>query len=145
MTASTSRRCLSVRLALVAGLAVIALAGAWVLRSNPPDGSPFYPPCMLHATTGLHCPGCGATRCLHAMLHGEFEQAVAYNPLAPVLIPAFALLIGASVWQAAGGTRPRVLDLSKWWFLASAAALVAFFVLRNIPHHPFTVLAPHKL
>src|SRR5262245_48838382 len=145
MPALSTRQRYAVRFGLVAGLVLIALTAVWVVRTFPPDGSRLYPPCILHATTGLHCPGCGATRCLHAMLNGDFPQAFAYNPVAPVLIPVFALLIAAAIWQAVGGTRPRILNLSKWWYIGSVVLLITFFVLRNVPAEPFTWLAPHTL
>ena len=145
MASLNSRQRIAVRFGLLAGLGTLALVGAWVVRTIPPEGSGLYPPCLLHATTGLHCPGCGATRGLHAMLNGEVGQAFAYNPVAPLLVPVFALLIGASIRQAVAGTRPRILNVSKWWYVGSVGLLVAFFALRNIPVYPFTLLVPHKI
>lgn len=46
---------------------------------NPATHS-FYPPCPLHALTGLDCPTCGGLRALHLLLHGEFRAAWAMNP-----------------------------------------------------------------
>jgi len=36
------------------------------------------------------CPGCGSTRAVLALLHGDLEGVVRYNPLGPVV----AVLIG---------------------------------------------------
>ncbi len=101
---------------------------------------------MLHATTGLHCPGCGATRCLHAALNGEIEQAIAFNPLAPIILPMLGLAAVTSLWHWAWGTRPqfpRAVEVvaDPGW----RCSLVLFGVFRNIPAYPFTLLAPHKI
>src|SRR5436309_1071471 len=76
--------------------------GAVVLFSFPPSEYGFYPPCVLHQLTGLHCPGCGATRCLHALLHGDLAQAAAYNILFVLALPFLVPWVLCSVgcwWQ----------------------------------------------
>jgi len=39
------------------------------------------PQCMLYGLTGIPCPGCGATRGMTCLLHGDFAGALAWNPL----------------------------------------------------------------
>ena len=43
------------------------------------------PPCPFRLLTGLPCPGCGMTRSLSAMLHGNLALSFRYHPLGPVL------------------------------------------------------------
>ena len=40
----------------------------------------FLPPCMFHTLTGFSCPGCGCTRAVIALLHGDLLASVRYNP-----------------------------------------------------------------
>lgn len=134
-----------VRGCLLFFLASGVAAGGYVLAVVPPSIKNLYPPCMLHATTGLHCPGCGTTRCLHSLLNGEIRQAFAYNIFAPVFVPVLAGVIGLTTWHAVRGTRSRLREPSRMWIFGSIAVLGAFFVLRNIPASPFTLLAPHKI
>jgi hypothetical protein len=99
--------------------------------------------CAFHAATGLHCPGCGATRALHELLHGRVASAVQHNALLPLLLPP-------AVYWAASQTRYLVCgrelpgDLfGKPWFLLTVTALAALFgLLRNLPFYPFTQLSP---
>src|ERR1043166_3363337 len=69
------------RIVLVFLVAVALPLGATLLYSHSPTEYTFYPRCLLFLLTGLHCPGCGSTRCAAALLHGDIEQAFAYNPL----------------------------------------------------------------
>src|SRR5262245_47866310 len=91
MTAEPTRRRRRRRLALLAAAALPA--AAFSLYLVPPGAGPFYPVCPLYALTGLHCPGCGATRCLHALLHGDLAQAAAYNVLFLAALPFLVVLV----------------------------------------------------
>jgi len=134
-----------IRLVLVFLAAVVMPAGAAVVYHFPPGESTFYPPCVFHTVTGLHCAGCGATRCLHALVHGDLPQAVAYNPLFVGALPLLAvgvLQIGYGQWT---GRRMPLPRLPAWSIYVIFWVLLAFWMLRNIPVYPWTLLAPHQL
>ena len=38
-------------------------------------------PCPFQRFTGLYCPGCGGTRALKALLHGDLLLSLQYHPL----------------------------------------------------------------
>lgn len=114
------------------GLGVLFLmAGAAVFAFNPEQVSVF-PPCLFHRLTGWWCPGCGTTRALHQLLHGNLTAALRFNPVAICLLPLVGYLI---VCGDQGVVKPGWI-----WMLLGVA--VAFGVLRNIPAYPFTLLAP---
>ena len=77
-------------LALTAA-ALAAAVGVWLLREFDPNAahSPF-PGCMFRALTGYFCVGCGLTRALHALVHGDLARAFSMNPLAMLLLPPIA-------------------------------------------------------
>jgi len=43
--------------------------------------------CLIYTIFGVRCPGCGMTRALSCAMHGDFRQAVRYNPLVVVVLP----------------------------------------------------------
>ena len=91
----------------------------------------FWPPCVFHKFTGLYCPGCGNTRALSALLHGRIGESLRNNLL---LIPTLAVLTVAAA-------RPGI-GLNRFFAWGFAAVVILFFILRNIPVYPFTLLAP---
>jgi hypothetical protein len=109
-----------------------ACAGLTFLYFVKPGGFP-YPPCVFHDLTGLYCPGCGSTRALYQLLHGNILAALHDNIMAVLAVPFFAYAI----------VRKEPLSLiHPYWIWGLFYALVAFTVLRNIPLFPFTYLAP---
>lgn len=41
----------------------------------------FHMPCIFHFLTGLYCPGCGGTRSILYLLHGQIGLSLQYHPL----------------------------------------------------------------
>ncbi|MCW1883719.1 DUF2752 domain-containing protein [Luteolibacter flavescens] len=122
-------------------LAIVCLPGALLLRGTASWWSAAMPSCMVRDLTGLHCPGCGGTRCATRLLEGDLAGALSMNP-AVVLIAASALgIVATSVWQESRG---RAATGVPPWLLWTVAIFVLFFSLvRNLPWWPFTLLAPH--
>jgi hypothetical protein len=126
--------------------ALFITAAAWsalllVYRFQPGEAL-LFPSCWFHALTGLYCPGCGATRALHALLHGEVGRAMDHNFLVVVIGPAiiawaFFLLYGAL-------RHNRIARLAVPSSVVAGALLLAatFTILRNLPFAPFSSLAP---
>jgi hypothetical protein len=125
--------------------AVVVPAALVLVYLFPPTESSFYPPCLLFRYTGLLCPGCGSTRALHSLLHGDLRQSFAYNLFVPLLVPYLGVR-GLRSWYAAMRRRPlppwRVGPWAVWAFLLP---LLAYGVLRNLPFAPFDLLAPHPV
>jgi hypothetical protein len=130
----------------VAVMATVVVPAALVLLyCFPPAETSFYPKCVLFQLTGLHCPGCGSTRALHSLLHGDVRQALAYNLFITLLAPYLAFH-GLRAWFAAMRRRPLpVWRVRPWVVWAGLIAFLAYGVLRNLPFAPFDLLAPHAV
>ncbi len=117
------------RTVVTALLFAVALVLLW--RFDPADAN--LPLCSFHTLTGLDCPGCGATRATHELLHGHLAAALRYNALWVVSLP-LAIYLAASELRVLSGRRPLPGDLPRrvgFWLCAVAAA-IAFFVARNV-------------
>lgn len=117
-------------------LATTFLGIAIVVYFFNPATHHFYPECQFHRLTGLNCPGCGMTRAVYALLHGEFLTALRDNALF-TMIPALLALRGG--WFALNKYRGRAngeFFPAKFLWLLLAVSLV-FTVLRNLPIFAF--------
>jgi len=133
------------RILLVLSAAVVVPLGATLLYHFSPTEYDFYPRCMFRLVTGLHCPGCGATRCVAALLHGDLQQAFAYNPLFVVMLPFLvfgAMRIAYSTWT---GKQMRGYRLPAWALKTLVGLLIIYWIARNIDVYPFDLLAPHQI
>ena len=122
-------------------LATGATAAAAVLSLFDPNAvDSILPPCPWHALTGLYCPGCGSTRALHALVHGDPAYAWTMNPLLVLALPALALMaLNAAGWKPRGSDRIwQWLGKPKLWLWT----LLGYAVVRNFPWWPFSWLAP---
>ena len=57
----------------------------------PPAGLGI-PVCLFRAISGLPCPGCGLTRALVALLHGDPAAAFAHHPYSFILLPVLGVM-----------------------------------------------------
>lgn len=108
-------------------LFVLGLVGVWLSETG--HGIP----CIFHAVTGMQCPGCGVTRMLSALLHGDWRGAWESNAAVLTLSPVLAGLVGLSLvrWIRTGSARlPRWADAVT---VVCVVLLLLFTVARNLP------------
>jgi hypothetical protein len=129
------------RPAIVALTAVTLLTLAVVFFFFDPAQGGFYPSCMFHRLTGLNCPGCGALRALHHLVHGDFGEAFHCNPLLMVLLP-FGAFSGLRWLQRGRGALENDSFLRPITAYTLLAVTIAFTVLRNLPGPTFAWMSP---
>ncbi|MCE9599332.1 MAG: DUF2752 domain-containing protein [Spirochaetia bacterium] len=82
--------------------------------------------------TGLPCPGCGLTRGFVCIGHGQFSDAIHYNPFA---LPLFALtafqVIGFLIELVSGWNPARLVRQSRF-FMPGIATLAGIMFVFNI-------------
>lgn len=126
---------------LAAMLAAFAAAVA-TLRVFDPATSGIFPPCPVRYLTGWYCPGCGSLRAIHQLLHANVRAAWAMNPLTVVLLPFLIFgLASFALFEIRGEGLPQPF-LRGAWIRALCAAIILFGIARNLPLHPFDLLAP---
>ena len=86
----------------------------------------YSPKCIVYLLTGYKCPTCGNQRALHCFLHGQWHQAIEYNPFILFMLACFVLYV--------------ILKLSKNENTSQIVGVVfligylIWFVVRNIIH-----------
>ena len=105
------------RIALV--LVLITLGGA-VLASG-------FPLCPTASLFGIPCPSCGLTRASLALLRGDLHSAMHFHPLAPLLLPLIALLVGDAVVRYVTASTRR--GLLNWSHRATGIAALCLLAL----------------
>lgn len=110
----------------IAGILAVILSGYYLLVSL----TPIVIPCVFHEVTGLLCPGCGITRMLLAISHGEFAKAFGYNQALFILLPVLAadLFWCMYLYIRYGRVESRVHSAGIW---AVLVVLLIFGVWRN--------------
>ena len=122
----------SVKPSRLISLFVILAAGAWVVYTFAPSAYGFYPRCPFKLLTGLDCPGCGSTRALHHLLHGQVGEAFRLNPMLFGMMFVFGLALPSIL----RGQRPRFLE-QPWFAWGAFFVLTSYWIVRNTPIYPF--------
>lgn len=123
--------------AILAAAVLIVIVLTRIDPNTP--GNPL-PACPLYSLTGFFCTGCGATRALHALLHGDLLRAISMNVLLVIALPVLPLMLlheMNSIPSMRAGRIRWLLDARGW-----ATLVLGFGVLRNLPWMPFAWLAP---
>ncbi len=79
---------------------------------------------------------------MHQLLHGNLHAAWALNPLTVLLLPFLVYGIAShALFEIRGKYLPR-LFLPAIWIRVLCAVIILFGIARNLPFHPFNLLAP---
>ncbi|MFU8871278.1 DUF2752 domain-containing protein [Micromonospora sp. SL4-19] len=125
----------------LAALGCVGMGMAYALLSDPTHSEPdARPTCLLKLTTGLDCPGCGGTRALWYVLHGNLPAAARHHFVFVFALPFLAYLFASWAGNRAFGWRLPELRLSPKVLGGFLAVWFAFSVARNLPWAPFTSL-----
>lgn len=122
---------------------VLGILGTMMLAAVffAPGPHSIFPDCPFLRWTGLYCPGCGFTRMLHHLVHGEVGLALKDNALALFCLPLLVALPLQALLPARYRfpIRPARPAL---WVIGLVIIIVAFTIARNIPAWPYCTLAP---
>jgi hypothetical protein len=123
------------------GGVMLASLGIILFQFNPSLYA-FYPRCQFYAITGLYCPGCGAQRALHSLVHLHFLTTLRDNAPLILSLPILGYLGVRLIGRELGARMLPALPLPRHWLRFLIIATILFTVLRNIPYSPFNYLAP---
>ncbi len=121
-------------------VAVCFLGGvAYTLATNPTDaGAAASPTCLIKLTTGFDCPGCGGTRALWYLVHGDLPAAARSHLLAVFAFPFLIYIYVAWTARVVFNKHLPQLRISPTVTGVFIAIWAVWAVLRNLPWAPFT-------
>lgn len=102
----------------------------------------FVPRCPFFWATGFYCPGCGTTRGLHRLLHGDIIGALHANVLMIITVPYVLHRFLDYLAVKILGIKLPEITLSPVWVKILACFAIVFWIVRNIPVYPFNQLIP---
>jgi hypothetical protein len=102
-----------------------------------PGKSALFPTCPFRALTGFTCPGCGTSRALHQLLHGNLAEAFQLNPLLLLSLPFLLYALVRYTGNAMLGRPVRHNTLAPKYIYALFGIVLFFWVFRNTPFYPF--------
>lgn len=127
-------------------LLLLMIAGTMFLYFNVPGESKIFLPCFFHYITNLYCPGCGSTRLLYSLIHGDIVTALKCNILVLIFIPILFysfIVLCVNIYLKKQVLRP--INFTPAISRAIIIIVIIFTIFRNIPFVPFSYLAPISL
>jgi hypothetical protein len=113
--------------------------GAIYLFIFEPGRSGFFPACPFRMLTGFSCPGCGSTRGLHRLVHGDVVGAFEFNPLMFVSLPFLFYALVRYTAAAVTGRQIQRHRLDAKYIWALFVVVMCFWVFRNTRLYPFPI------
>ena len=88
-------------------------------------------PCIFHELTGFLCPGCGITRCIISILHGNLYEAFRYNAFVFIGLPFFIFIYINNLFNLLTNKGKKIVVPEKVLIIL-VIVLIAFGIVRNI-------------
>ncbi len=107
-----------------------------------PNEVDFMLKCPLYKTTGIYCPGCGSQRAIHHLLHFDFIKAAQNNILLLIGLLSAVYHYGIQFINRYFIKNFKSIFNNTKNLLIILIIVILFWVLRNVPYYPFTLLAP---
>ena len=115
---------------------------AFLFFSINPSEIGFFPKCPLYSITGIYCPGCGSQRAIHDVLHFNIKEVIGHNLL--FLLALFIAIYHFTIEGINLITKNKINNIlyHPKTPIILLVIIIIFWILRNVPYYPFTLLAP---
>lgn len=123
-------------------LLLLGVIAFFYFTINPTEVD-FLLKCPLYKTTGVYCPGCGSQRALHHLLHFNFLKAAHNNIILIIGLIAIIYHYGIKLINYYFTKNIKSIFNTNKTLLIVLLLIILFWILRNVPYYPFTLLAPN--
>lgn len=91
------------------------------------------PPCVFRTLTGFYCPGCGGTRAVLELLHGNLFHSFYYHPIVlyTVVLYGWYLISNTIQWLS----REKYLWGSRyhrWYGIVAVIIVIGNWIIKNL-------------
>lgn len=117
---------------------MIIAFGVFILYKH---GSPFK--CFFYEVFNLYCPGCGSGRAARALVKFDFLKAISHNVFFILALPLVSYFFIVKYLKFVFNiTFLPELNLNTSTTIIITISIIVFWIARNIPFLPFSILAP---
>jgi hypothetical protein len=89
--------------------------------------------CLFYKITGYYCPGCGITRCLFAIINGDFYRAYCYNRLVFMMLPFIAFYVIYNIYLYVMDKKDNIINkIPNYVWYVLLFIVILFGIVRNI-------------
>ena len=99
--------------------------------NDPSNGEAIFVGCISKTISGLDCPGCGAQRAFHELLHGNFIKAAQLNLLIYFFAPLLLFVFFKMTLKPFNINLPDIIISTKW-LISLLVLMVLFTIIRNV-------------
>lgn len=89
-------------------------------------------PCTLLATLGLYCPGCGGTRAVEALFHGQFLASLWYHPLVLYTVVIYGGFMLTNTMERIPIIHIKGWKFHSWQIYGALIIVIGNWIIKNI-------------
>ena len=124
---------MSRRTVTISILTICAGLGIVLYYNIDPAQSFLAPKCAFRLLTGYDCPACGGQRALHAALHGQWLDALRFNPFLLLSVPYAAAVFYTSFGKSRLAATLKHIVQHRITVMCYVALFFLWWILRNTP------------
>lgn len=91
----------------------------------------FSGPCLIRTIFGIYCPGCGGTRAMKFLFHGEFIKSIYYHPLVAYMVGFIGLFIISHTLKHLTKGRIKGIHYKSIYCYIAIIILILNFIWKN--------------
>lgn len=85
--------------------------------------------CLFHWLTGWYCPGCGGTRSVNFLLHGQIQKSIQFHPFVLYIAVVFvAQMVSRILVRVVHNGKPEARHLEVFAYIGIGIILINFLV-----------------
>lgn len=88
--------------------------------------------CVAWRYLGIYCPGCGGTRAVIALLHGQFLKSLWYHPIVMYVVVMYVCFMFSHTLEKLHFPLVKGMHFHIWMIYAMPVILAVNVVLKNV-------------